>query len=99
MHTYSSDHTQHMIEMSYNRSSSASLDAIMRTMDQQVIYDAVIRRVHDLDLLSRDDNLRLGGLRNVVGLSDRERRIEELCLDDLVRRYVHPNPKTNDLDR
>jgi hypothetical protein len=71
----------------------------MRTLDQQAVYDAVIRHVHDLDLLSRDDNLRLGGLRDVVGLSDRERRIEELCLDDLVRRYVRLNPETNDLDR
>ncbi|KAH6691211.1 hypothetical protein BKA61DRAFT_284918 [Leptodontidium sp. MPI-SDFR-AT-0119] len=45
----------------------------------------VIRSLFRNDLFSRDDDLRFGGLRNMSGLSE-DRRLEELMVDDMIRR-------------
>ena len=50
----------------------------------------VIRSLFRNDSFSRDDDLRFGGLRNMSGLSE-DRRLEELMVDDMIRRYVEPD--------
>ncbi len=64
---------------------SNPLTNYVRGQEAQDIIDAVIRLCQGTDLYNRNDDIRFGALRSLGGLSD-ERRIEELMVDDLIRR-------------
>jgi hypothetical protein len=62
----------------------------IRGQDAQAIIDAVARQLLGTDYYNRDDDIRFGALRSLggMGLTD-DRRVEELMVDDLIRRYDH----------
>jgi hypothetical protein len=60
----------------------------IRGQDAQAIIDAVARQLLGTDYYNRDDDIRFGALRSLGGLGVADdRRIEELMVDDLIRRY------------
>jgi hypothetical protein len=76
-------------DRNFRAASDAALETIMRSVEHQAAVNDLVARFVNADLLSRDDSIRLGGARAFSGLSDRERRVEELINDDLIRRYRH----------
>jgi hypothetical protein len=75
---------------------SDPLTNYIRDQEAQKIIDAVNRLLSGTDYYNRNDDIRFGALRSLGGYSD-ERRIEELMVDDLIRRlefisYLPTNP-------
>lgn len=66
---------------------SSGRDPFQRSETLESTIQSVIQNLFRNDLFSRDEDVRHGGLRNLSGLTD-DRRIEELMIDDVVRRYV-----------
>jgi len=55
------------------------------------IWRELMDRLCRFDLMSREEDVRLGGINGLAGLGglgSQDRRIEELVLEDMVRRYV-----------
>lgn len=64
---------------------SNPLTNFVRGQEAQEIIDAVYRIVLGTDYYNRNDDIRFGALRSLGGISD-DRRMEELMVDDLIRR-------------
>ncbi|KAK0108507.1 hypothetical protein ONS95_003311 [Cadophora gregata] len=64
---------------------SSTRGSFQRSENLESTIQNVIRSLFRNDLFSGDEDVRFGGLRNLAGLSD-DRRMEELMVNDMIRR-------------
>jgi hypothetical protein len=64
------------------------MDPLRRREELEEILATAIANIYTNDWFSRNDDIRLGGIPGLLSYTTRERGIEDVLVDDAIRRYA-----------